>query len=130
MAALIGLVGFGVTLGAGGAGASPAPVCTAGTCTVTFSAPGVGQSWVVPAGITSESFTLYGARGFPGNVTLGPGGDGAEVTGALSSAANTTVVIDVGGTPSSGNGGINGGGSTFAPQAEEAEVPTSLSGPT
>lgn len=117
VAALIGLVGFAVTLGAGGAAGSPAPVCSAGTCTVTFSAPGVGQSWVVPAAITSESFTLYGARGFPGNVTLGRGGDGAEVTGALSSAANSTVVIDVGGTPSPGNGGINGGGSSFAGSA-------------
>ncbi len=43
------------------ASAAPAPVCSGGavdTCTVTFSTPGVGQNWVVPTGVTSESFTL------------------------------------------------------------------------
>lgn len=113
VAALSGLVGYGVTLDAGGADASPAPVCTAGTCTVTFSTPGVGQSWVVPAGVTSASFTLYGAEGGSG-LQAGAAGDGGEVTGMLSLPAATTVTVDVGGKGSVGGpdaGGINGGGS-------------------
>jgi hypothetical protein len=86
------------------------PVCSGGavdTCTVTFSAPGVGQIWVVPTGVTSESFTLYGAIGAL------TGGDGATVTGTLSLAAGTSVTVDVGGAGSGGTGGINGGGNAF-----------------
>jgi hypothetical protein len=96
--------------------ASPTPVCSGGTCTVTFSTAGTGQSWVVPAGVTSESFTLYGAIGGSGEDTVGTatflGGDGAKVTGTLSAGAGTTLTVDVGGA--GGNldrtGGINGGG--------------------
>jgi len=73
------------------------------TCTVTFSTPAAGQSWVVPTGVTSESFTLYGATG----------GDGARVTGTLSLAAGTPVTVDVGGVGSGGTGGANGGGNAF-----------------
>ena len=77
------------------------------TCTATFSTPGVGQSWVVPTGVTSESFTLYGATGAL------TGGDGARVTGTLSLAAGTPVTVDVGGVGSGGTGGANGGGNAF-----------------
>ena len=60
---------------------SPAPVCVGTDCTVTFSTPGVGQSWVVPTGVTSASFALYGAVG--GSEGSIPGGDGAKITGTL-----------------------------------------------
>ena len=92
------------------ASAAPAPVCSGGavnTCTVTFSTPGVGQSWVVPTGVTSESFDLFGATGAL------TGGDGARVTGTLSLAAGTSVTVDVGGAGSGGTGGANGGGNAF-----------------
>src|ERR1700722_12964237 len=92
------------------ASAAPAPVCSGGavnTCTVTFSSTGMGQSWVVPTGVTSESFTLYGAIGAL------TGGDGARVTGTLSLAAGTSVTVDVGGAGNGGTGGTNGGGNAF-----------------
>jgi hypothetical protein len=79
--AVVGSLGLASLLAmASPAGASPAPVCpggATGTCTVTFSTPGVGQSWTVPAGVSSESFTLYGGIG------AFNGGDGAKVTGSL-----------------------------------------------
>src|ERR1700722_9326837 len=93
-----------------GSPASAAPVCSGGavnTCTVTFSTPGVGQSWAVPTGVTSESFDLFGATGAL------TGGDGARVTGTLSLAAGTSVTVDVGGAGSGGTGGANGGGNAF-----------------
>ena len=107
------IVGMGATalLAMGSpASAAPAPVCSGGavdTCTVTFSTPGVGQNWVVPTGVTSESFTLYGATGALTD------GDGARVTGTLSLAGGTSVTVDVGGAGSGGTGGANGGGNAF-----------------
>ena len=56
--------------GAAGAGmlaAAPqalaAPSCSAGTCTVSFTAPGTGAAFTVPAGVSSLSVTLYGGAG-------------------------------------------------------------------
>jgi hypothetical protein len=98
------------------AAAPPTPMCSGGTCTVTFSTAGTGQSWVVPAGVTSESLTLYGAIGGSGEDTVGSatflGGDGAKVTGTLSAGPGSTLTVDVGGAGSNlgRTGGINGGG--------------------
>src|SRR5580658_5525607 len=74
--------------------AQPLPVCSAGTCTVTYTQAALDQSWIVPNGVTTESFTLYGAIG--GGACGDLGGAGAEVTGTLSLAAGTTVTVDVG----------------------------------
>src|ERR1039457_5856571 len=111
-AAACSILGMGATalLAMSSPASAGGPVCSGGaedTCTVTFSAPGVGQIWVVPTGVTSESFTLYGAIGALN------GGDGARVTGTLSLAAGTSVTVDVGGAGSGGTGGINGGGNAF-----------------
>ena len=54
--------------------AGAAPSCANGTCTVTYATPGTGQSFTVPAGVTSLSVKLYGAAG--GTYTA-QGGDGA-----------------------------------------------------
>lgn len=110
---------------AGGAlvSASPAlaaagdPVCSGGTCSVTFATPGTGQSFTVPAGVSSLSVALYGAigGGFTDQGILFPGGDGAEVTAALAVNAGEQVGVDVGGAggfQAAGDGGINGGGSS------------------
>ena len=71
---------------------------------MTFSTAGTGQTWVVPAGVTSESLTLYGAIGGSGEDTVGTatflGGDGAKVTGTLSAGPGTTLTVDVGGAGS------------------------------
>ena len=90
---------------------TPAPVCGGTTCTVTFSTAGTGQTWVVPAGVTSESITLYGAIGGSTNIVLG--GDGAKVTGTLALSPGTSVTVDVGGAGTDGaSAGINGGGAS------------------
>jgi len=79
-----------VTLGAAGLAALPAASASAasggctGTTTVTctFTETGAAPTWTVPAGITSATFTLYGAEGggLPAatggaaySATLGPG---------------------------------------------------------
>ena len=97
--------------------ATASPWCANGTCTVTFATPGTGQSFTVPAGVSSLSVTLYGGAGgqnYQGDV---PGGDGAEVTADVAVSPGDGMSVDVGGaggTPSGGNlraaGGINGGG--------------------
>src|ERR1700723_64318 len=88
----IAIVGTGPSASA----ATPTPVCSAaGTCTVTFSTPGTGQSWTVPTGISSASFKLFGAIG--GSAGGAAGGAGAEVTGTLSLTAGPTVPVEAGG---------------------------------
>jgi hypothetical protein len=131
----------GLLVAAGGsgtalAGSGPAPVCADGTCTVTYSSPGTGQSFTVPAGVTSLAVTLYGGVG--GSATVGPpaatdpntgqfdsapGGDGAEITANMPVTSGTTLGVDVGGAGAAGSasgaaGGANGGGSVTAPPNE------------
>ena len=107
----IGLAGVALVDANPASAVSPAPVCVGTACTVTFSTPGVGQSWVVPTGVTSASFALYGAVG--GSEGSIPGGDGAKITGTLSVLSGSSLTIDVGGAGSNGfstGGGVNGGG--------------------
>ena len=107
----IGLAGVALVDAGPASAVSPAPVCVGTACTVTFSTPGVGQSWVVPTGVTSASFALYGAVG--GSEGSIPGGDGAKITGTLSVLSGFSLTIDVGGAGSNGfstGGGVNGGG--------------------
>jgi hypothetical protein len=91
------------------ANASPAASCGSVFCIVEFFDPGMGQSWVVPMGVDSETITLFGAIG--GSFDGTPGGDAAEVVGTLTQPPNTTMIVDVGsqGT-STAVGGVNGGG--------------------
>jgi hypothetical protein len=106
---------------AGAAGAQPAlaavpePYCVARGCTMTFMR-GTGQSFTVPAGVSSLSVTLYGGTGGSASGSP-PGGDGAEVTAGLAVSPGTILGIDVGGTGTGGlsdiPGGVNGGGSGF-----------------
>jgi hypothetical protein len=96
------------------AAADPVPSCSRITCTVTYSTVGTGQSFTVPAGLSSLSVTLYGGRG--GDNQSGVlGGDGALVTAALSVTHGEVLGIDAGGAGHSelagGAGGVNGGGS-------------------
>jgi hypothetical protein len=73
--------------------------------TMTFSYTGAVQSWTVPCGVTSASFTVDGAAGAAnaqGNVA---GGLGGSATGTLAVAQGQVLEIFVGGT-----GGWNGGG--------------------
>ena len=111
---------------AGGAmalAAGPVPSCSAGRCTVSFTTVGTGQSFTVPAGVSSLSVTLYGGAG--GSTSDGgpdvAGGDGALVTAALRVRPGEALGVDVGGAGASSAGtagaavagGANGGGNGF-----------------
>jgi len=105
--------------GAPAALAAGAPVtCASGTCTATFATAGTGQSFTVPAGVSSLSVTLYGGEGGTNDgtnhVSYTPGGDGAEVTAALAVSPGAALGVDVGGAGQDGGihaaGGVNGGG--------------------
>jgi hypothetical protein len=109
-----------------------APVCSAGTCTGTFTTPGTGQTFVVPAGVSSMSVTLYGGAG-GGNFPNLLGGDGAEVTATLAISPGATLGVDVGGAGEFGGGvggagGVNGGGSSAAGGGGGGATDVTLSG--
>jgi hypothetical protein len=107
----IGVLGVTNLVPTAPASADPAPVCSAGTCTVSYTSPGLGQTWTVPSGVSTESFTLYGAAGGEGGNF---GGLPSVVSGSLSAAVGSTITVDVGGGGISwaggGIGGVNGGG--------------------
>lgn len=77
---------------------------------MVFSYTGAEQSWTVPCGVTSVSFTVYGAAGADnehGNVA---GGLGGSATGTLAVTQGQVLEIFVGGAPTTTAGGWNGGG--------------------
>ncbi len=80
---------------------------------VTFSYTGAQQTWVVPAGVTSVTVDIQGAKGGRGG--SGPlGGDGGRTQGTLAATPGETLYIYVGGVGvdanGTGAGGFNGGG--------------------
>ena len=93
------------------AGAQPPPP-------LTFGYTGGPQTWTVPAGVTSATFDVYGARG--GNLAFDVilGGRGGRVTATIPVTPGSIMTIVVGGqgedvgSCSSGpiSGGFNGGG--------------------
>lgn len=95
-----------------------APACSGGLCTVTFAETGAAQTWTVPAGVTSATFTVDGAAGgngtAPGGGTPALGGGGAEVQATLGLGSVPAVTLLIGGGGLIGNsdgvGGFNGGG--------------------
>jgi hypothetical protein len=130
----------GVPAGAATAG------CTPGGSHVTcvFLETGGAQAWVAPAGVTSATFTLYGAEG--GASTTGEtGGLGAEVTGTVPVSPATVYQVNVGqgggtndqadtfngggpgetaaGTGVSGSGGDGGGGTDIRSPAADGSYP-------
>ena len=72
-------------------------------CTVTFDFTGAAETWTVPAGVTSATFDLYGARGGIG------GGLGGRVTATLNVTPGATYQILVGGLGDAFHNGFNGG---------------------
>jgi hypothetical protein len=107
----IGVLGVANLVPTAPASADPIPVCSAGTCTVTYTSPGLGQTWTVPSGVSTESFTLTGGAGGEGGNF---GGLPSVVSGSVSAAVGSTITVDVGGGgiswESGGIGGVNGGG--------------------
>jgi len=81
--------------------------------TQTFNYTGSQQSWVVPAGVTSISFTVNGAEGGFSTSNFqngGIGGKGGRVSGTLAVTPGQTLYFFVGGKPTGSNAGWNGGG--------------------
>ena len=105
----------------------PTPSCSAGTCTVTFHYASAGQSWTVPAGVGTETFTLYGAEGGTTDVSV-PGGLGAKVTGTLEISAGTSVLLTTGGAGGFNVAGSNGGTLGAGDSGGGGGQPTSGSG--
>ncbi|MDI6788540.1 MAG: glycine-rich protein, partial [Planctomycetota bacterium] len=77
--------------------------------TMAFDYTGSQQTWVVPAGVTSITVDVLGAKGGNGS-SGGVGGNGARVQTTLSVTPGQTLYIYVGGQSSNASGGYNGGG--------------------
>lgn len=105
-------------------GTNPTPVCTSGTCTVTFTSISDYYSWSAPR---ADTYTLevWGAQGgnagYNGTV-ITYGAAGGYSTGTKALTLNQTIYIYVGaqgagasgvGTQDSMAGGYNGGGNGF-----------------
>jgi hypothetical protein len=93
--------------------ATPATVCSAGTCTVTFSSPSDFYSYTVPSGLTYLNVTVRGGAGGGSNA------GGGIVTGRLNISAGSVLTIYVGGAGAQGSlaapglsGGRSSGGNT------------------
>ena len=108
---------------AGPAGASTGCVTAGKVTTCTFTFTGGAQTWTVPAGVHSASFTLYGAEGgtaVGGTINSIPvpgavGGLGAQVTGTLPLTPGAMLQVNVG-QAGTGNGSATfGGGGSASP---------------
>jgi hypothetical protein len=87
------------------------PISEADNVTVDFSYTGAAQTWNVPSGVTSITFTVKGASGGKSN-----GGFGASISGTMTVTPSSTLQINVGQigqTSASGTTAtaFNGGGS-------------------
>jgi hypothetical protein len=89
------------------AGASPASAATE-----LFAFTGATQQWIVPAGVTSATFDVFGASGGP-NSAASIGGKGGEAKTTIAVTPGETIFINVGSAgvipvgPSAGLGGSN-----------------------
>ena len=104
--------------------AVPSGGCVVGaTTTCTFNYTGAPEAWVVPAGVTSGVFDVFGAQGgsFTFSLPGGLGGRGGYVQGTVALTPGATLNMRVGGKGGDGQvfigatnptvaGGFNGGG--------------------
>jgi hypothetical protein len=131
---LVLLAGAGTARGSEPRIESDSPACqfastttTGLTTTMGLDPSSGGCTWTPPSGITSVTFTLYGAQGGTAAVdtpvdsggTPGQGGLGSEVVGTLNGIGGTTLQLNVGGGGGTGSataenqtgtGSFNGGG--------------------
>src|SRR5215207_5313107 len=111
--------------------AHAAPSCVTGaTTTCTFSYTGAPEAWVVPAGVTSAVFDVFGAQGgaFAVGAPAGSGGMGGHVQATVTLIPGATMNMRVGGAGQNADvfclpgqsgtvtlpGGFNGGGTNTA----------------
>ena len=90
---------------------------SAAAVTETFVYTGGAQSWVVPAGVSEATFTLYGAEGGSSSSGTVAGGLGGSATATIAVTPGESLQVNVGGEGSDGvafqpgaTGGFNGGG--------------------
>jgi hypothetical protein len=115
---LLGLVLVGSLIFAISTGhAAPSGGCVVGattTCTFIYQTPnGASEAWVVPAGVNSATFDVYGAAGGMNDLGFVGGSLGGEVSFTLPVSAGDPyqlVVGGAGGDINSGAAGFNGGG--------------------
>jgi hypothetical protein len=86
---------------------------TAGTTTCTFSPTGSEDTFVVPAGVSTIHVVATGATGTRGDPSPRAGRRGARVSGDLKVTPGRTLYVNVGGSPTGGSVGFNGGGLGF-----------------
>ena len=87
--------------------AQAAPVCTTGgnVVTCTYSYTGAAETFTVPAGVSSVRIVARGAAGAAGSQNFSTdslGGRGAEVSADLAVSPNQSLVLVVGGAPTTG----------------------------
>lgn len=125
--ALPAAAGLGLLLIPAAAHAAPAsPVCSGGTCTVSFSTSGAPESFVVLANVHSLTAAVAGGSGGLGHqgfdrAATEPGGAGGAVTATIPVTPGQTLTVVVGGrgsdalntsSPSTTAPGGYGGGGT------------------
>ena len=84
----------------------------------SFLTPGIGQTFVVPSGVTAVAADVFGAQGGATVfTTTQTGGLGGELQATICVTPGETLTVDVGGvghggfgTSGDGAGGVNGGG--------------------
>jgi hypothetical protein len=102
------LVGVAFTMPSQAVSPNPTPVCSEGTCWVTFDYSGDNYVWTPPSKINSLHFDVFGAQGGRS------GGKGGSVSGDFAVIPSMLYVF-VGGMGYSANsapGGFNGGGTS------------------
>jgi hypothetical protein len=115
---LAGSVSGVVLVGVGGALVAPSAAADETPTVVTFGFTGATQSWTVPVGVESATFTLNGAQGGQGG-GIGAhtaGGQGGTLVATLPVVAGDSYAVVVGGRGADalhlgagGAGGFNGG---------------------
>ena len=90
------------------------------TYTSTFGFTGGSQTWMVPAGVTTATFDVRGAKG---GDDFNAGGLGGRATALLAVTPGATVTLLVGGQGGSGSSGAGAGG--FNGGAAGTPLPTS-----
>ena len=100
------------------------------TKTVVFNYTGTNQQWVVPLGVTQVFIDVFGAQGGT-SITPGNGGLGGKMRAVINVTPGETLLLMVGGQPTSrlavyGNGG--NGGSNSANVSNQSMAGGGMSG--
>jgi hypothetical protein len=120
--------------------AAPITVCTS-TCTVAFAVTGAPETWTVPVGVVSATFSVAGGSGGDSLPFFGPpggtGGAGGRVTATLPVTPGHVLSVVVGAAGAGGvaatpnvpaPGGYGGGGTAGSDQVGAVTAPGGAGG--